>query len=259
MNVSFIVATLGQREDELRRLLDSLTKQTYKDFEVIFITQIEHASVERIMKDFEGLRFKHVKIERKGLSIARNAGIKEAEGDICILADDDGWYNAEAVEKIVGKFEANPQISVLMTQIYDKDQNVPYKNYPSKEAIINQKIKLMSKTSSEIALRRSRLKDCQFDERFGLGAEFVCGEEVDFLLRNYKRNTYLYTPIVTMYHPKKMCRDSNKQVIAKGALYKKQFNLAVSLLVLMRDLIMKKQNNFKYFFEGYNEYRKREN
>ena len=43
----------------------------------------------------------------------------------------------------------------------------------------------------------------KFDERLGLGSEFVCGEEVDFLLSNYEKNAIFYIPEVTVYHKKK--------------------------------------------------------
>ncbi len=46
-------------------------------------------------------------------------------------------------------------------------------------------------------------------------------------------------------------------MVAKGALYKKNFNFVVSFGVLARDLIVKRENNIKDFFKGYYEYSKR--
>lgn len=39
MKISVLVPTLGTREKEIRRLLETLEKQSYKDFEIIFVTQ----------------------------------------------------------------------------------------------------------------------------------------------------------------------------------------------------------------------------
>ena len=43
----------------------------------------------------------------------------------------------------------------------------------------------MSKSSIEVAFKKDLVMNKKFDERLGLGSEFVCGEEVDFLLSNY--------------------------------------------------------------------------
>ena len=37
MKISVLVPTLGTREKEIRRLLETLEKQSYKDFEIIFV------------------------------------------------------------------------------------------------------------------------------------------------------------------------------------------------------------------------------
>ena len=52
----------------------------------------------------------------------------------------------------------------------------------------------MSKSSIEVAFKKDLVMNKKFDERLGLGGEFVCGEEVDFLLSNYEKNAiFLYT------------------------------------------------------------------
>lgn len=45
--------------------------------------------------------------------------------------------------------------------------------------------------------------------------------------------------------------------MAKGAIYAKNFNVIVAFLICLRDLIKKKENNFRYFWKGYYEYSKR--
>lgn len=99
----------------------------------------------------------------------------------------------------------------------------------------------MSKSSIEVAFKKDLLVNKKFDERLGLGSEFVCGEEVDFLLSNYEKNSIFYIPKITVYHKKKENGSSDKQIIAKGAVYGKNFNIFICLLVLLRDLMLKKK------------------
>lgn len=259
MKISVLVPTLGTREKEINQLLETLENQSYKDFEVIFVTQDNHEKVKNIICQYRNLDIKQIQMNIKGLSRARNKGLKEALGEIVILSDDDCWYPINAFEVIVNTFIERRSAKIVLSQIYDPEQNIFYKNYNSTEGYIKHKLQLMSKSSIEVAFKKDLLMYKNFDERLGLGSEFICGEEVDFLLNNYEKEAIFYKPEITVYHKKKENGSSNKQIIAKGAIYGKNFNIFVCLLVLLRDLVIKKENNFKCFFEGYNEYFKREN
>lgn len=259
MKISVLVPTLGTREKEIRRLLETLEKQSYKDFEIIFVTQDNHEIVKDIICKYSNLDIKQIEMSVKGLSRARNRGLEQASGEIVVLSDDDCWYPANAFEIIVNAFKKRQCAKIVLSQIFDPEKNIPYKNYTSNEEYVGNKLQLMSKSSIEVAFKKDLVMNKKFDERLGLGSEFVCGEEVDFLLSNYEKNAIFYIPEVTVYHKKKENGSSNKQIIAKGAIYGKNFNIFICLLVLLRDLMLKKENNFKYFFEGYNEYFKRTN
>ena len=146
----------------------------------------------------------------KGLSRARNRGLEQASGEIVVLSDDDCWYPANAFEIVVNAFKKRQCAKIVLSQIFDPEKNIPYKNYTSDEEYVRNKLQLMSKSSIEVAFKKEN-------------------------------------------------GSSNKQIIAKGAIYGKNFNIFICVLVLLRDLMLKKENNFKYFFEGYNEYFKRTN
>ena len=79
--ISLLVPTLGKREQELRRLFDSLERQTYKDFEVVIVSQGNHDFVESCVASYD-FKHKHIKSDTLGLSVARNVGLKYIEGDI---------------------------------------------------------------------------------------------------------------------------------------------------------------------------------
>ena len=258
MKFSILIPTLGKRIDETRRLLDSLSKQTFQQFEVVIVTQINHSEIERLILDWPEMEILHIKLEKKGLSYARNSGLKICSGDWVIISDDDCWYPTDALMNISNIIK-NGSPDIILSQIYDPIMDTPYKTYSLKSDVIKNKLSLMSKSSIEIAFNRSRC--CiQFDELFGLGSDvFVCGEEVDFLLNNFKDKEIRYCPIVTVYHQKKCTHDSAQQIIAKGAIYAKHFNIFISIAVLMRDLFKKGENNWKPFWKGYMRYRRIKN
>lgn len=256
MKISLLVPTLGKREAELKRLLDSLVKQSYNNFEVVVITQDNHQIVSNqceIYKD--SLSIRHIKSDVKGLSLARNIGLREASGDIIVLSDDDCWYPETALQTIKEEFVAHSEVDVLLTQIYDPISDCLYKNYEKEAKTLTKATNLLSRSSIELAFRND--KNIVFDELFGLGATYVAGEENDYLINCLNAHKKIvYKPVVTVYHEKKNHKESSAQLQAKGAFYAKHFGFFISNLVLLRDLIKKHQNNYKEFWNGYFNYKK---
>ena len=260
IRISFLIPTLGERETELRRLLQSIREQSViEGVEAVIVAQDNYDLVKRIAKEYQNAySITVVELEEKGLSKARNRGLEVMQGDIVVLSDDDCWYQEDAAAFILSEFET-PELDILLSQIKDYDQDVLYKKYAKQEEIISSKWKLLKCSSIEIAYRRERA-DLQFDELFGVGAEFVAGEEVDFLLRAYKNvGKIKYVPKVTVYHAKKQRGYSSKAHEARGALYAKNFNRVIGFMICCRDLLIRRQNVFKDFFRGYDEYAKRKN
>ena len=130
----------------------------------------------------------------KGLSRARNRGLEQALGEIVVLSDDDCWYPANAFEIIVNAFKKDNVLKLYYHRFLIRKKNIPYKNYTSNEEYVRNKLQLMSKSSIEVAFKKDLVMNKKFDERLGLGSEFVCGEEVDFLLSNYekKMQSFIY-------------------------------------------------------------------
>ena len=255
--VSILVPTIGARTEELIRLFKSLSDQNYSHIEVVIIVQDNYDAMRELCSLYSGkLDIVFVSTEKRGLSRARNLGLKKLTGDIVLLSDDDCWYEKSGIENIVNFFENRDDIDILLTQIYDPISNIPYKNYPEDSAQLTRPIDLLSKSSIEIAFRMKE-PILDFDELFGLGGKYVAGEENDFLIRSLKQGKQIqYEPLITVYHEKKAQKESNKQLIAKGAFYSKNFGFWISNLVLLRDLFIKRQNNYRWFWNGYFDYKK---
>lgn len=253
--ISLLVPTLGERINEITRLLDSIEQQHYPMVETVFVVQDNYSKLAAIIEKYDNLKIKQININERGLSYARNVGLDNIEGDIIVLSDDDCWYPKGALSAINSAFQKYKDIDILLTQIYDPVSKVNYKDYSNRQQKIKSVFKLLSKSSIEIAFKKE--VGSKFDVEFGLGRKFIAGEEIDFLVNNYKMGySIYYIPERTVYHQKKSARDNNYQIRAKGAFYCKNFGFLISCLILIRDLLVKRQNNIKVFFEGYNEYKK---
>lgn len=255
--VSFLVPTLGERKEEIRRLLNSLKEQSVNDFEIVFVDQSDNRSMEKIIEPYKcSMNIKNIYLEIKGLSNARNVGLQYCSGEIIVLSDDDCWYPHDSVKNIINTF-LTTQTDVLLTQIYDPNAREKYKCYDEKTQKIRSKWKLFSRSSIEIAFKNEELE--LFDVNFGVGGKFPCCEEVDYLIRlKDKKKTITYVPMITVFHNKKKRNAPPEWIEAKGALYAKHFGMITALIVLIRDFAFKKQNNFKSFFLGQRKYKNKE-
>ncbi len=110
MRVSIFIPT-GNRASSLDKVLLSLTKQSYKNFEVIIVDYKSTDNTEKIINKYSNkLRIKVINQKKKGLTNAANMALKNAKGKIFIRTDDDvvmdkGWLNA-----IVDTFESDKKI-----------------------------------------------------------------------------------------------------------------------------------------------------
>ena len=109
LTFSVVVPTFNRNED-LSRCLDSLSKQTYSDFEVIIANGGDYCSVRRVADEFRNLRIKIINQERKGLTEARNLGWTHTQADIVCFIDDDLVVSPEWLSNIVNTFLSDDNI-----------------------------------------------------------------------------------------------------------------------------------------------------
>ncbi len=84
-----VIVPVYNRIDEVRDLLESLSRQTLKNFEVVIV---EDGSTDRCQAEaesVENLRVRYFYKENEGRSIARNYGMERAAGDYFIFFDSD--------------------------------------------------------------------------------------------------------------------------------------------------------------------------
>ena len=88
-----VIVPVYQVESYLHRCVDSILKQTYKDYEVILVDDGSKDSSGKICDEYEAVnaRVKVIHQENKGLSGARNAGIALAKGEWIVFVDSDDY------------------------------------------------------------------------------------------------------------------------------------------------------------------------
>jgi len=244
---SLIVCTID-RTNELEHLLQSLTHQTIKNFEVIIIDQNPSGTLEGIIKSYlEILEINHI-YSKKGLSLARNKGIEHAQGNYICFPDDDCWYKPDTLKLALNLFNSNSKASLITGKTVDQNDNDSVSQFMIKQAEVNRHNYIKGGNSASLFVKKEVFDTIgRFDERMGLGAEtpFQSGEESDFILRALGKNlSILFYPQLTIHHNQISNAITNKAIIrAKcygagyGALLKKhKFSKMYVLYKLFRPL-----------------------
>lgn len=102
MKFSVVIPSYN-RAYTIRRPLDSLVRQSFKDFEVLVIDDGSVDDTEKVVRPYIGLlNLKYIKKENGGKHTALNKGISEAKGELFIILDSDDEFYDDTLEKMNG-------------------------------------------------------------------------------------------------------------------------------------------------------------
>jgi glycosyltransferase involved in cell wall biosynthesis len=110
-----VVIPLYNKEKYVRQAIDSILAQSFRDFEILVIDDGSTDESLNVAQSFrESVRI--ISHERnRGLSAARNTGIREAKGDFVVFLDADDYWKPEFLEAINQLTEQFPQASLFAT------------------------------------------------------------------------------------------------------------------------------------------------
>ena len=104
-----VIVPVYNRIDEVEDLLQSLSHQSFTDFETIIVEDGSTMPCEETVKKFQDkIDVKYYFKENEGRSIARNHGIERASGNYFIFFDSDCVIPEDYFEKLDRKLTANP-------------------------------------------------------------------------------------------------------------------------------------------------------
>ena len=121
---SFIVPVYNTKK-YLKKCLDSLIKQTFKDFEIIIVNDGSTDNSMEIIEKYKN-KYSNIKVieqQNQGLSLARNNGVKKTSGEYILFIDSDDYIEKDLLKQI-DKNIGNAD--VLRFQIFSEDEE--YKN-----------------------------------------------------------------------------------------------------------------------------------
>ena len=100
-----VIVPVYNVESYLRKCLDSIIAQTYKNIEIIVVNDGSTDASAEICKEFVEIdhRIIYIEQENAGLSAARNTGLENMSGDYVTFVDSDDWIEQDYVETLYKK------------------------------------------------------------------------------------------------------------------------------------------------------------
>ena len=104
-----IIVPVYDVEPYIHQCIDSIINQTYKDLEILLIDDGSPDNCGAICDEYakQDSRIRVFHTENKGLSAARNLGLKEAKGEYIGFVDSDDWIEPDMYEVLLRELEEN--------------------------------------------------------------------------------------------------------------------------------------------------------
>lgn len=264
---SVIIPTFN-RAPLLKNLLDSFSKQTFDDFELLVIDDGGTDPSEEIVTSFNDKRFKYFKKENGGVSSARNSGLEKASGSFINFFDSDDMAYPNHLEEAYKFLTSHAEVSVA---IFDYEWgDIDKKNYrliSNKYKEPNKQILKKNYISTNCIFIHRKLTDAL---RFNINLNI--SEDWDYWIRLSALTKFYLVNITTSYiieHDKRGVKNINlSSLIAQkdhfiDSLKKdpaiigvKDFNLKIiashfnSFIALNAALVGKKKTSVAYFWKS---------
>lgn len=240
--VSIIVPAYNA-EKTIKRCIDSLLEQTYKDIEIIIIDDGSQDSTEEKCKEYrEKNQIRYIKIENTGVSGARNWGIDNATGSYIVFVDSDDYIEKTMIEKLVNNAKNADLVictkkTITKKGIIEEKLNSEESSFTKKDFVYLYKSKLINPPYCK--LYRSEIinrYNVRFDKQISIGEDLLFN--INYL-KNITQNIVILNE--NLYNYEKVNESSLSEKYQKN-MFEMKFMIANEL-----------KNSIELIGEHYNE------
>lgn len=201
--ISVVIATYN-RAGLIQETIDSVFRQTFRDFEVLVVDDGSTDDTEQVLKTY-GDRLQYFRQENRGASAARNLGVRHARADWISIQDSDDICAPDHLETLWGAVQKRPDTGMVFANgAYLDDPG------PKGKLIIPQgKSKRMAEKgvalsdlfmTSIVRLQAALLSKRAFLEIGGLDEELQICMDLDLAFRYFIRFPVIYLDKVVFFY-----------------------------------------------------------
>lgn len=195
-----VVVPLYNKEESIKRTLESVLEQKYQNFELIVVNDGSTDGSAEVVNGMQDERIRLINKVNGGVSSARNLGIKEAKYDWIALLDGDDLWAENHLYNMHKAIVHNPEIQFLGAgyNVAKKDGTLLHTVQAEKEGLVNffeisLKIRFVV-NSSCVAFNKVKYPGVYFDENL------TAGEDLNFLEKLGKSSPLYLIPEATSFY-----------------------------------------------------------
>ena len=203
--VSILVISKNAK-NTIRRLLDSITVQTYPNIELVCVDS-SNDGTENVLKEYKKnskIQFKLTFQEPKGCGAARNTAFRNASGDIITSLDSDDYIPSDYIEKLAKSFnQKNNVIGVYVNGIIVSSAKNTFSEFIKlyeditlfkDEIFYDKPHKYLMATRREVGEAIG-----EYDENAEVAEDLLRGKKADEILENYRSKGYVFETADTCF------------------------------------------------------------
>lgn len=178
-----VIVPIYKAEAHLRKCLDSITGQTYRDLQIILVNDGSPDNSGSICEEYaeKDSRIVVIQKENGGVSAARNTGLEAADGEWIGFVDADDWIEPDLYEYLLGMADAH-QADVVQCAVAMEcgEKSAVLYSVQGDTGVVLSKESLRSFSGSvwNKLYRRGIVKDLRFDRAYSIGEDYLFNAEV---------------------------------------------------------------------------------
>lgn len=203
IKLSILVPTIG-RTSELEMLLNSIEKSALNfSYEILIIDQNPAGFLDEVLsKYYHLLPINHHLVTFKGLSKAKNYGVKSANAAYVCFPDDDCKVFPDTFPKVFQLLEKEG-CDMVFGKCIDEKGNDSVLNFQKEKYTLTKENMLGGFVEATVVCKKEIFDSFKFDENMGAGTFFGAEEGFDWLYRILTESSKkaVFSPEIKFYHP----------------------------------------------------------
>ena len=182
-----IIINCYNGEAYLAKTLDSILKQKFKNFEVIFVDNCSTDRSASIYKKITDIRFKYFRTKKKiKLYDGRNFALKKCKGEFITFIDVDDWWDKNLLHSRKAFFNSNKKYGFCFSNCFHYRENKkkfePFsKNKLPSGFILEDLLKNYFVKMGTIIIKKELISSLRFNPNYNIIGDF------DFIIRAAKK------------------------------------------------------------------------
>jgi glycosyltransferase involved in cell wall biosynthesis len=207
-SISVLLCTRN-RQTKLHRAIESILRNTYRDFELIVVDQSTDEESRTRVESFRDPRVTYIRTTTVGLSRARNIAIRAAHADIVAFVDDDCICDSNWLSSVAAEFERDPSVMGVFGRVVAYGEETAGMFCPCLIDVHERRTvdaPIVPQQALGSGNNMSFRKDvfCRiglFIESLGAGTHMKSGEDTEFVYRALRqRMKLIFVPTPLIYH-----------------------------------------------------------